>query len=432
MVAYEEMDHQRMGLSRKLQQLRITSLGTYLEKVSILATLPIAFLCVIIIRAIEPIILIRVGFLLSDRIGHFSANTELYLLEKAAGINKPKSRYIDIFFVTKLVCNRYLLKKWSEHLIIVPGFLLRGIYKINSFLPGGDAFVVKGNDLTTNNDRDIYNLYASTEPIIQFDTEERALGGLLMEELGIPQGAKFITLTVRDSSYLETVMPNKDWSYHNYRDSDIDNFILASESLADLGFFVVRVGVKVRKELNTKHPRIIDYACNGKRTEFLDLYLAAKCEFCISTGNGFDALPCIFRRPVLFVNHITLGKLPTYVNGLAITKHHYSIKLKRRLSLEEINNHNAMGFNGHTNYNDLEIELQENSPEEIRDVCLEMVEILEGSCVISKEDRFLQEKFWRIFLGSELRSCKPEDKPMHGKILSRIGRSYLREEGFLD
>ena len=100
--------------------------------------------------------------------------------------------------------------------------------------------------------------------------------------------------------------------------------------------------------------------------------------------------------------------------------------------MEEIINHNAMGFNSLTNYNDLEIELQENSPEEIRDVCLEMVEILEGSCVISKEDRFLQEKFWRIFLGSELRSCKPQDKLMHGKILSRIGRSYLREEGFLD
>ena len=61
MLAYEKLDHQRMGLSRKLQQLRIRSLGTYLDKVTIVATLPIAFLCVIIIRALKPIILIRVG-----------------------------------------------------------------------------------------------------------------------------------------------------------------------------------------------------------------------------------------------------------------------------------------------------------------------------------------------------------------------------------
>ena len=293
--------------------------------------------------------------------------------------------------------------------------LLRGIYKINSLLPGGDLFKVK--DSPTNSDRDIFNLISSTESTIQFTTKERVLGRLLIEELGIPQSAKFVTLCVRDSAYLDTIIPATDWSCHNYRDSNIDNYILAAGALADIGFFVVRVGAKVNKEFNTKHPRIIDYACNGKRTEFLDLYLAAKCEFCISTGTGFDALPYIFRQPIVFTNYVPVGYFFTFIKGLTITKHHYSEKLKRGLSIKEIIDHKLLFTLDSSMYSKHGIEFNENSPEEIRDVCLEMVEIVEGSHIISNEDRLLQKKFWNIFPLSELIN----GLPLHGKVGTRIG-----------
>ena len=45
---------------------------------------------------------------------------------------------------------------------------------------------------------------------------------------------------------------------------------------------------------------IIGYAYlqKNKRTEFMDIYLGANCEFCISTMCGFDAIPYIFRKPI--------------------------------------------------------------------------------------------------------------------------------------
>ena len=42
---------------------------------------------VLIIRAISPWYLVRIGGLLSHRIGHFSGNTELYCCERDARIN---------------------------------------------------------------------------------------------------------------------------------------------------------------------------------------------------------------------------------------------------------------------------------------------------------------------------------------------------------
>ncbi len=42
----------------------------------------------------------------SGRIGHFAGNTELYCCERDAGINLPKQRHIDLFYVDKEVCNQ--------------------------------------------------------------------------------------------------------------------------------------------------------------------------------------------------------------------------------------------------------------------------------------------------------------------------------------
>ena len=61
--------------------------------IKILLLVPV-YLCsiptLIIIRLISPWYLVRFGNLVSSRIGHFAANTELYCCEIESGINKPK------------------------------------------------------------------------------------------------------------------------------------------------------------------------------------------------------------------------------------------------------------------------------------------------------------------------------------------------------
>lgn len=48
----------------------------------LLLTIPLSFPFLIFLIIIYPFFKIKVGFLRSDRIGHFTLNTELYLLEK--------------------------------------------------------------------------------------------------------------------------------------------------------------------------------------------------------------------------------------------------------------------------------------------------------------------------------------------------------------
>ena len=69
------------------------------------------------------------------------------------------------------------------------------------------------------------------KPHISFNNEEKIKGEEILREFGIPESAKFVCLIVRDSAYLDRYKDQtlKDFSYHNYRDYDIDNFLLAAE-----------------------------------------------------------------------------------------------------------------------------------------------------------------------------------------------------------
>jgi len=52
------------------------------NELDLILTLPLSLPFLFFLVILYPFIKIKVGFLRSDRIGHFTLNTELYLLEK--------------------------------------------------------------------------------------------------------------------------------------------------------------------------------------------------------------------------------------------------------------------------------------------------------------------------------------------------------------
>ena len=376
---------------------------------------------VVVIHLIRPWLLVRWGDLPSPRIGHFAANTELYLCERDASINVPGRRHADIFFMEPPICNRQLAVMWKRILRVWPAWIVLSLRRVNRLIPGGAVHEIGDN---TQGDRDVHNLLDRFPPHLKFTAEEEARGEAGLKTMGIPAGASFVCLIVRDSAYLDAHQ-SKDWSYHNYRDSDIRNYVLAAEEIADRGYFVIRMGTKVRDALKSGHPRIIDYATNGMRSDFMDVYLGAKCAFCISTSTGFDALPLIFRRPIVFVNMVPLGYLWTFRSQIiGITKHHISLQKDKELTLKEIFTQ-GVGFSLRTSDYEINgIRLIENTPEEIRDVAVEMVERLNGTRQVGTDDDALQRRFWEIY-PVDTKDIY-QNKPLHGEIRARFGAQFLR------
>ena len=192
------------------------------------------------------------------------------------------------------------------------------------------------------------------------------------------------------------------------------------------------MGVVVNKLINSNNPKIIDYANSNLRSDFMDIYLGAKCSFCLSTRFGFDDLPQIFNRPIAVVNNMPAGNIHAHrENFIIMIKHHVLKKEKRRLTLSEIfSNGLACAVDGKI-YDQKGIELVDNTPEEIRDVAIEMVEKLEFNQKLNPEDEELQKTFRRLFASNIKRfTHKSYYHKFYGpdpKIKSSISTKFLRE-----
>lgn len=372
--------------------------------------LPFAFLCVAIIRLLDKCgVLIRIGELWSERIGHLAGNSECYLCEKDGGLH-PKS--FDIWYHRRTPANKHLARMFSRVIWVDPTKFVKLVMICNMLFKGWEKHMAHSEQI----DRDIHNLQEKHSPHLKFTLEEEMECRETMKSWGIPEGAKWVCLIVRDKAYLPTM------HHHDYRDSDISTYEAAAYELAYRGYYVVRMGAQVLKRFEARYdPYIIDYATNGMRSELMDLYLGAKCEFCISNGTGFDAIPVIFRRPVVFVNYVPLQYLNTWINSLAIWKHHY--RHGKRMGLGEIYDIAGL-FMATQQFEQAGITLVDNTPEEIKDVVVEMDRRLIYKNVYDREENEMQEKFWKQFP----RSMSPYNgKPLHGEIRMRIGSEFLEK-----
>ena len=394
----------------------------------------------ILITLIKPWYLIRWKILYSNRIGHFALETELYCCERDANINFPKQKYKDFFYLDKYVSNKTLKNMWQQNIVMLPSILIKPINNIAVFF----YFITRLNNAheiksPSCSDRDIYNLQDKFNPHINLTSKHETKGKEILEKFGLPKNAKFICLMVRDSGYLnrhENQLDLDRWGYHSYRDGDIDKYVLAAEELASRGYYVFRMGINVLKPLKSSNPKIIDYANSGMRSDFMDIYLGAKCFFLITTGCGFDAIPSIFKRPIALI-HVPLG-LSMFTNSdkcLLLTKHHINKLSKKELTISEIFSSNVGIATDTTTFKNNNVELLENSPEEIRDFVIEMEQRLNGSWKETDQEISLQKNFWSVFeknmsnLDPNQKFFKSKDNTfkLHGKIKAKFSAKYLRD-----
>ena len=240
---------------------------------------------------------------------------------------------------------------------------------------------------------------------------------------------KYICLNVRDGEYMARTR-SREMSYHDYRDSDIKTYVAAAEALAELGYTVFRMGAIVKEPLVSKHPRVIDYATNGMRSEFLDVYLGAQCAFAVSTGSGWDGIPTIFRRPLLFVNHLPVFRpsaatfpivffpkilLDNRTNGL--------LKLDDLIKREISNALNSQA------YKDAGVIIRDLSSEELVEAVTEMVARVEGTFVETPEQKEMQAKLRHVLSTHPKLQPSPNFYPVRAQFASCFLSRY---PNFLD
>ena len=357
----------------------------------------------------------------SDRIGHFALETELWLLEQESGVASRPKRSVDIWFAPEPIANRVLHKMWKQVLTIWPNWLMVSVFRINHLIPGAAAHQI---NKTTATCLDVHNLLDVYPPRLKFTARQIEQGHAGLAKLGIKPSDRFVCFIVRDSAYTKKAFPEKDMSYHDFRNCDVDDYVAGAEALADRGLFVLRMGSVVSKPLVSSNPRVIDYANSKVRSEFMDLFLGAHCEFNVSDGLGFYAIPAMFRRPNAYVNYSPFFMYySSRACDLGIAKTMIDTATGKRLNLTEMGNRGVARFGETSQFTIAGVSVKSNTQSEIKDLMLEMLDRIDSKWSSRPEDDELQRKFWEKY--SEI--IGPDRENFHGEIWSKYGAQFLRD-----
>ena len=369
---------------------------------------------VLFIRSIEPLVSIRICKIFSERAGHFVAD----IAEQIIRNNSKPSKTIYLYYLGG-ISNLQWERMARRSSLIVIGNWLKYIDRWNAIIPGGNKHKLKSSE---TNSRDMFGLYQTSEVELPFLLTEIEEAENWLESKGWKQGELFVCLLVRDSEFLEQEFSSIDSNYHSYRDSEIKDYLLAAEWLAAQGVMVIRMGKVMKEKFQSKHPRIVDYSFDSKKTDLLDIWLFANCSGVISTGTGLDVLAAIYKKPQLFLNTVPLSYFWSFADCLWVPKNLVWKEDSRSLTLKEYLEYSFLRTSDYI-YSGIQlIDLTEN---EILRATMEFFERLCGTRLISKGEDDLQEKCWQFFKSmpnfSKLHSWKHPD--------SRIGNSWLISKG---
>lgn len=411
-MSVSQLEEQVHPLAAESESLIDRRLRTIFRRAQVLVWLGPALLFALLMRVARPVLLVRIGRLTSQRIGHYIFDTELYLCQLDA--EKPRQRRLDLFYNGRIICN-YQLKDMLDRTLRVSKLAVH-VDRVSRWLPGASAHVVP-IQVWSGFNQDMHALVGLSSPQLSFTLEEETRGRQAVCDLGIPEDTPFVCFHARDPSYLDATIPENKWNYHSYRDAQIQNLIPAMKALVDRGNCTVRMGAVVSEPLSTNDPGIIDYGARY-RTEFLDIFLCARCRFFLGSHTGLFTVAASFRRPLALVNVIPVEMATTWgPQDLFIPKKMWSRDQGRFLTFREVFDSGVAGFHHSDLYAKSGIEPVENTPEEITALALEMDNRLDGTWESTQADEELQASFWSVF----------KTKNYHGPVVSRIGAEFLQQ-----
>ena len=373
----------------------------------------------ILIRFFSFFLLIRVGFLHVERIGHLFADLELYLSEKKLGIG-PNS--IDIFFLSGKPSNSFAIELAKRNLNTING--MGFIIDLNNFLPFSAKHSYKPHIIRTSS-RDITGTLKKVNPQLKFSPDENKKGEDFLNSIGLKKDQKFVCFTIRDNQYLKNEFPDIDFSYHSYRDSDISKFYPAFNYLLERGYAVFRMGKHVSSEVKIDNSSFFDYSNSDFRSDFLDIWLLANCSFTVSTGTGIDEVANAFRKPICYVNFLPLFLFNSYnPKTLTTPKTLLNPDTHKPLSLKDI----IMKYDHLEKFHNRDLLFIENTENEIIDAIKEIERKIDSNWSLNDEEMVIRNKFLKLLMKWE------NIYIYHPKNFSNSGNvsfTYLKQREYL-
>lgn len=344
------------------------------------------------------------------RIGHVAAEVDCFLKERALGLI-PDERPI-LLLDRGRVGNRALLDIYKRYFTVLDRRWQRRLFFQLAKTPALRlplARPVAGFGECARYAQ-VLALWGDRPPVIALPEDIETRGRARLAEMGVPEGAWFVCLHVREGGY----SPGDEVT-HAHRNADINSYREAIQAITDRGGWVIRVGDATMRPLEGME-QVCDYALSDLKADWMDLWLCAHNRFFLGTSSGLAMLAAMFHKPSALANLIPYGaSYGMAPNDISIPKTLVS-RSGELLDLAEIFASGLSLLRYASVFEKRGVRILDNSPEEIRALVEEMMDRLEGRFETTEDDEDLQRRY-RAFLG-------PADYSYGTQ--SRIGRDWLR------
>jgi putative glycosyltransferase (TIGR04372 family) len=338
----------------------------------------------LVLRIVRPFLRVELCVVAFHRFGHLALEPEIALsirdFESNLKNKKIFPKFLQIWSVgpKRAQSNKFLGTYWRKELYTIPSLLASSCLKIGSRFP---ALRLPECDLSIHGPQ---NALDKAPTHLRVSQSEEHAGRQLCEELGIDVLKPIVCLVNRHAAHYASLgEPEGDgYSYINF---DISIFEPTVKMLLGRGYQVVRMGAGSEEPLFIDAEGFTDYAILDARSDFLDVYIASKANFAVSTQTGPDALCLAFRKPVCYIDtarfsHMFLGTQLATWNPVQIMQH------GEKMSLREIASSEVIWIDDLADFERLGIEIVRSSPQTISSYIAGYTSFYENNFVLSASE----------------------------------------------
>jgi putative glycosyltransferase (TIGR04372 family) len=344
------------------------------------------------------------------RIGHLCIDPTMFVRRQLLGLDP---RYYGVLISPpRLTANESLLNYWRSYMTVVRADplakFLHALTRYRFLVYDARTAAING----TGPQIAVERAWGDRPALMRLTAAHRRRGREWLAAMGVPADARFVCFHNREPGYA----PHDD-AINTYRNSDIRNYLPAVAELRKRGFWCVRMGHPSMAPLAPMEG-VIDYAHHADRADWLDVYLCADSTFFLGASSGLLFVADLFGTPCAPANQAPLSSVLAFgARDVAIPKLVWSEREGRYLSFAEVFRSDVASFRLSHLFKRQRLRAVENSPEDVRDLALEMLERSQGCAAYAARDEELQRRFKALM------------RPGHYSYggVNRVGRDFLRK-----
>ncbi|MBX7136869.1 MAG: TIGR04372 family glycosyltransferase [Oligoflexia bacterium] len=245
-------------------------------------------------------------------------------------------------------------------------------------------------------------------PLLKLKDQDRERGSKLLQSLGMPADAWFVSLHIREGRC----------GFRAARDASAQNYFPAIDEIRRRGGWVVRMGDPSMTPLPPMDG-VIDYAVSKARQDWMDIYLWAACRFYIGTPSGPAWIPPTFGVPCVATNWNAYLTWRWFGQDIFLPKLLWLNSEKRYLKFTEVLGTPLGSAEAPAYFESVGVTIVDNTAEEITESVVEMLDRLEGKSKYCTEDEERNKRFETAWSTKAYKGA------------ARIGREFLKRHADL-